>query len=134
MRACLESFYAIEMKDVRDQQRIVEELEHEPEILVHRAWDLGVTDDTSIWWFQVVGAQVYILDHLAASGVGVEWYADEIEKRRKKYGWLDGTDFVPHDAKVKEWGTGRTRVETMQGLDCIRCWCAMPRSRMAATL
>ena len=28
----------------------------------------------------------------------------------------DGTDFVPHDAKVKEWGSGKTRVETMQTL------------------
>jgi hypothetical protein len=26
---------------------------------------------------------------------------------------VSGTDFVPHDARVKEWGTGRTRVETM---------------------
>src|SRR3546814_7623881 len=33
-----------------------------------------------------------------------------------KHGWDDGRDYVPHDARVKEWGTGRTRVETMQSL------------------
>jgi phage terminase large subunit len=83
---------------------------------VHRSWDLGVGDDTSIWWFQPVGAQLYILDHYAASGVGLEHYAGVIEGRHAERGWLSGTDYVPHDAKVREFGTGRTRVETMQSL------------------
>jgi hypothetical protein len=29
---------------------------------------------------------------------------------------MHGTDYVPHDAKIKEWGTGKTRVETMSAL------------------
>jgi hypothetical protein len=81
---------------------------------VHRAWDLGVRDDTAVWWFQNVGSQCFVLDHYAASGVGVEHYAGEIEARAKRYGWTNGTDYVPHDAKIKEWGSGKTRVETMQ--------------------
>ena len=111
----LGAFYAMEMASVRAEGRIAE-VEAQPDQYVHRAWDLGVTDDTSIWWFQVVGAQLFILDHLAASGAGVEWYAEEIKKRELQYGWKHGTDFVPHDAKIKEWGSGRTRVETMQAL------------------
>jgi phage terminase large subunit len=111
--AILGAFYALEMAQVRSENRIVEiePIEGEP---VHRAWDLGVADDTSIWWFQMVGAQCFILDHYSASGVGLEHYADAIEQRRRAYGWKDGTDYVPHDAKIKEWGSGRTRVETMQ--------------------
>lgn len=113
--AILGAFYAREMVNVRKEGRIVE-IEALTDREVHRAWDIGVRDDTSIWWFQIVGTQVYILDCYTASGVGVDHYATVIEERRKKYGWKDGTDFVPHDARVKEWGTGRTRVETMQGL------------------
>jgi hypothetical protein len=75
-----------------------------------------VRNDTSIWWFCIVGTQVWVLDHYAASGVGVEHYRDEIEKRAQEYGWIHGIDYVPHDAKVKEWGSSRTRVETMQYL------------------
>src|SRR5690606_8175070 len=67
----------------------------------------------SIWWFQVVGGQVFILDCYSQSGVGLDHYADVVAKRREEHGWLDGVDFVPHDARVKEWTTGRTRVETM---------------------
>jgi hypothetical protein len=54
-----------------------------------------------------------ILWHYAASGVGLEHYRDVIEDNERKMGWQHGSDYVPHDAKVREWGTGRTRVETM---------------------
>lgn len=113
--AILGAFYAREMVNVRKEGRIAA-IDADPSRPVHRAWDIGVRDDTSIWWFQVVGAQVFILDCYSASGVGVDHYAEVIEQRRKEHGWTDGIDFVPHDARVKEWGTGRTRVETMQGL------------------
>ena len=113
--AILGAFYAREMIAVRREGRIddIEAIEGQP---VHRAWDIGVRDDTSIWWFQVVGGQVFILDCYTQSGVGVDHFAEIVEQRRNEHGWIDGTDFVPHDARVKEWGTGRTRVETMQSL------------------
>lgn len=113
--AILGAFFALEMAAVRNEERIVEieAIEGAP---VHRAWDLGVRDDTAIWWFQTVGAQCFILDCYAASGVGVEHFAEVIEQRERKHGWKGGNDYVPHDAKIKEWGTGRTRVETMAGM------------------
>lgn len=113
--AILGAFYAREMAQVRREGRIaeIEPLEGQP---VHRAWDIGVRDDTSIWWFQVVGTQIFILDCYSASGAGVDHYAEVIAARKAERGWQDGSDFVPHDARVKEWGTGRTRVETMQGM------------------
>jgi hypothetical protein len=113
--AILGAFYAVEMRQVREEGRIChcEALGDRP---VHRAWDLGVGDDTSIWWFQAQGAQLVILDHYAASGVGLEHYAEVIERKAKEHGWASGTDYVPHDAKVKEWGSGRTRVETMAAI------------------
>lgn len=111
--AILGAFYAREMLAVRSEGRITE-IEALPHRAVHTAWDIGVRDDTSIWWFQVVGAQVFVLDCYTASGVGLDHYADVCAKRREEYGWKQGVDFVPHDAKIKEWGTGRTRVETMR--------------------
>ena len=111
--AILGAYFAREMAKVREEGRIDPDLEA-VDAPVHTAWDLGVRDDTSIWFFQVVGTQIWILDCYRSSGAGVEHYAEVIAKKREEYGWKPGTDFVPHDAKVKEWGTGRTRVETMQ--------------------
>jgi phage terminase large subunit len=110
------AFYAHEMMQVRNEGRISDDVVALPDQPVHRAWDLGVGDDTSIWWFQPRGSQLLILDHYAASGVGVEHYADVIKHKANEHGWRHGTDFVPHDAKVKEFGSGRTRVETMAGM------------------
>lgn len=111
--AILGAFYALEMANVRKEERIVDVLEATPSQPVHRAWDLGVRDDTTIWWWQNVGGQIYILDCYSASGVGLEHYAEIVEQRQQHYGWRSGDDYVPHDAKIKEWGSGKTRVETM---------------------
>lgn len=114
--AILGAFYAREMVNVRKEGRITEECVPDYSAPVHTAWDIGVRDDTSIWWFQVLGGQPFILDCYSQSGVGIDHYAEVLEKRREEHGWLPGNDYVPHDAKIKEWGTGRTRVETMYSL------------------
>jgi hypothetical protein len=113
--ALLGTFYGREMNDVRNEGRILN-VEAMGDRYVHTCWDLGVGDDTSIWWFQSQGAQLVLLDHYAASGVGLEHYLAQIEQRERDYGWRRGSAYVPHDAKVKEWGSGRTRVETMSAL------------------
>jgi hypothetical protein len=110
------SYYASEMALVRSEGRIIADVEAIADKPVHRAWDLGVTDSTSIWLYQAQGGQIVILDHITNNGVGVEWYRDELFRLYEQRGWMHGSDYVPHDAKVKEWGSGRTRVETMAGL------------------
>ena len=109
--AILGAFYAREMLALRNEGRIrpVVAIPGKP---VHTAWDIGVRDDTSIWWFQVHAGRIFILDCYTASGVGVDHYAEICHAKP----WPRGVDFVPHDAKVTEWGTGRTRVETMRQL------------------
>jgi phage terminase large subunit len=113
--AVLGAFYANEMANVRKEGRVLP-VEALPDHPVEKAWDLGVRDDTAIWWFQVQGAQVVLLDVYSASGVGIEHYLAQVEERERVHGWGRGNDWVPQDAKVREWGSGRTRVETMQRL------------------
>ncbi len=115
--AIMGAFYAREMVNVRNSGRI-RDFDFVPDLPVHRAWDIGMRDSTAIWWFQVVGSYLLVLDYYEASGVTVAHYAEVIEQKNKSYGWQSGDDYVPHDAKVKEWGqidreTPRTRVELM---------------------
>lgn len=107
--AILGAFYAREMLAVRNGGR-VRDVRPVPGYRVHTAWDLGMRDSTAIWWFQVVGGEIRVLDYYASHGAGIEHYAEIVTRRR----WLRGNDYVPHDARVRELGTGRTRVETMQ--------------------
>ncbi len=79
---------------------------------VHTVWDLGIGDSTAIWWWQAVGGEIRVLDFYENHGMGLEHYAAVVASKP----WAKGHDWVPHDAKVRELGTGRTRVETMAKL------------------
>jgi hypothetical protein len=113
--AILGAFYALEMATVRTEGRIVP-IEAAADRPVHRSWDLGMRDDTCVWFFQANGPQIFVLDVRSTSGASLEWWRDEIARTHERYNWKHGDDYVPHDAKVKELGTGRTRVETMKRL------------------
>jgi phage terminase large subunit len=114
--AILGAFYAREMVAVRKEGRIIGEVEALPGRYVHKAWDIGVRDDTSIWWFQVQGGQVVILDCYTDSGAGVDHYAEYVQKTCEERGWLAGIDFVPHDAAQRQWALpgARTIIQQME--------------------
>jgi hypothetical protein len=57
-----------------------------------------------------------VVDVYEASGVGADHYAEEVRKRAVAHGCRLGTAYVPHDAKVREWGSGRTRIEQLSDL------------------
>lgn len=105
------AYFGKEIADAERAGRICE-LPYEPNLPVHTAWDLGIGDSTAIWFFQVVGSEIRVIDHYEAHGHGLPHYASVLEAKRYRY----GDDFVPHDAKVRELGTGRTRIETLQQL------------------
>ena len=79
--ALLGAAYALECQQVREEGRIVD-MEPDYDRPISRAWDIGIRDDTSVWWWQTQpSGQILILDHLAMSGVGVEVIRDEIFRR-----------------------------------------------------
>lgn len=109
--AILGAFFGREIAEAERAGRITE-VPYEPELPVHTVWDLGIGDATAIWFFQVVGQEIRVIDHYENVGHGLKHYATELDSRPYEY----GLDYVPHDARVKELGTGRTRVETLIGL------------------
>ena len=113
--AIMGAFYGREMAQMRAENRIAS-LEALPGRPVHTAWDIGVRDDTSVWWWQVQGNKPVILACYTNSGGGLEHYAEKDAEIRSEHGWprtSDCVDYVPQDAKVMEWGSGRTRIEAM---------------------
>jgi hypothetical protein len=84
----------------------------EPLLPVHTAWDLGIGDSTAIWFFQISGSEIRVVDFYENHGKALPYYADVLKAK----GYTYGTDWVPHDAKVRELGTGKTRVETLKEL------------------
>lgn len=112
--AILGSYWGRELSAVEKDGRICA-VPYEPALPVHTVWDLGVGDSTAIWFFQVHGPEVRVIDHYEAHGYAVDHYVKVLND--KGYGY--GNDYVPHDAKVREWtnagpgGKAKTRIETL---------------------
>jgi hypothetical protein len=65
--AVLGAYYASEIAAARKEGRITV-VAHEPGYPVHTAWDIGWSDDTSIWWYQVIAGELRILESYSAHG------------------------------------------------------------------
>lgn len=109
------AYWGREMAAAEEERRITS-VRIDPSLDVGTAWDLGVRDATAIWFYQVLAGGLNVIDYYEASGVGLEHYADTIREKAAAGGYKIGQCLVPHDAKVKEWGSGRTRIEQMEAL------------------
>lgn len=84
----------------------------EPGFKVHTAWDLGVRDSTAIIFFQVVGQTVRIIDYYDKNKEGLEHYIGVLQSKPYQY----GRHIAPHDIKVREFGSGMTRLDKARHL------------------
>jgi hypothetical protein len=106
------AYYAHQIQKAEEEGRICA-LSWIPEIPVHTAWDLGMSDDTAIWWYQKIhGGTVRFIDYYEDHGKGLNHYANIILGKAYTY----GTHFAPHDISVRELGTGKSRIEVATSL------------------
>jgi phage terminase large subunit len=85
---------------------------YEPQLPVYTAWDLGMNDTMAIWFFQLLNREIRVIDYLEANGEGLPYYARELTSKGYSY----ARHFLPHDAEVREIGTGISRRSTAESL------------------
>jgi len=100
--AILGAFYAREMQQCRNDERITE-VPHDVDAKVFTAWDIGYTDDTSIWWFQVIQGEIHVLECYTASGMDIPHYVDVILSKKE---YVYDKHYLPHDARAKTLASG----------------------------
>jgi len=105
------AIFAREFTYLKEQGRI-KDLPWEPTIPVNTAWDLGMGDSTAIWCIQMHNSEARVIDYYESSGEALGHYVNWL--RTKPYTY--GRHVLPHDAEVRELGTGRSRVEVLAGL------------------
>lgn len=105
------AYYAEEMRTANDEGRLTN-VPYERSVGVVTAWDLGVGDSTAIWFAQMVGQEVRLIDYYECSGVGLDHYAKVLADKGYHY---EG-HILPHDVRVREMGTGKSRLETLDTL------------------
>ena len=103
--AIIGAYYGKEMRVLTDGNRITK-VEHDPIFPVYTAWDLGYSDDTAIWWYQVVRGELRILDYHSSNGQPVSYYTGLIQAKEHEYGYTYRTHWLPHDARAKTLASG----------------------------
>jgi len=85
---------------------------YDPNALVMTWWDLGIDDEMVIWFAQKCGRELHVIDYLANTGKGLEFYVGQIKSKPYTY----GCHVLPHDIKARELGTGVSRKEVLDGM------------------
>lgn len=138
-------FYGRHIGLARIEKRI-SSVAYDENALVHTAWDLGYGDNTAIWFFQLVGKEIHLIDFFQDSGKSLAEYIHEVKKRSYTYGY----HIAPHDIAAHEYTHGSSRLEVakklglnftvvdkltvIEGIDAVRgmfsrCWFDSERCR-----
>lgn len=105
------AYYEQEMTRMREEGRICS-VPHQPGVRVDTWWDLGMDDATAVTFTQEVGRELHVIDYFEESGEGLAFYAQMLEEKRSKNGWVYGEHIAPHDINVRELGPGMSRRDT----------------------
>lgn len=135
------SVYGKWLTKLENEGRLKEGI-YDPSLPVFTAWDLGYSDDTAIWWFQVAGNEVRLIDYYENNREDMRHYAEQLHGRNivdLQYGpngkiisyrlgsVIEGLEhrvkykydkhYVPHDAANKLLAAGgRSIVEQLHEL------------------
>lgn len=108
------AYYASQLMAADREERITS-VPYDPNTPVHTAWDLGMDDSTSIWFFQIANQEIHFIDYYESSGEGINYYIKYLQDRNYVY----GRHFAPHDIAVRELGTGKSRLEVAKALGVV---------------
>lgn len=102
-----------------EKKNHIREIPHDSLCKGWTAWDLGMSDSTSIWVAQTIGGEIRVLDYYENHGKSLDHYVDWIRDN----GYIDYEHILPHDVVVRELGTGKSRQESLSdaGLDITIC-------------
>ena len=88
---------------------------YDPLLKVHRVWDLGWNDLSSIIMVQRVGGELRVIDFFEDSHRTLPDYVQELKERR--YNW--GTDYLPHDGdSARLESSGLSAKDILSKLGC----------------
>lgn len=106
------AYFAAAIDQLEAQGRI-SSIVYSPDLPVNTSWDLGMDDATAIWFFQVEPSGDWrVFDYYEQSGEGLSHYAKVLQDK----GYIYGQHFAPHDIRVRELGTGTSRLESAAAL------------------
>lgn len=101
------AYYAKQFKDLYKNGRIGE-IPNNDHLPVITAWDLGVSDSTTIWFVRKIGERYQVIDYYENTGEGLRHYFKVLKDKGYKY----ETHYAPHDIKNRSLeNDGKSRLD-----------------------
>lgn len=100
------SYYGKKFLRIYRENRICA-VPYDSSLPVYTSWDLGMSDDTTIWFFQLYGKEIRVIDYYSANGEGLGHYVAVLREKEYRY----ARHFAPHDIAVRELGSGISRMD-----------------------
>lgn len=73
---------------------------------VFTAWDLGRSDMTAVWFFQIVNERIKVIDYWADNFKDIEQMCHMLYNKAVERRYRYGTNWLPHDARPVRLGMG----------------------------
>lgn len=105
------SYYVKQLRKAREDKRICS-VPWISTLPVYTFWDIGIGDETAIWFVQMVDQFINLIDYHEQSGEGLAYYAKFLRDKPYTY----ARHYWPHDGANRSWSTGETRMATAMGL------------------
>src|SRR5690606_2692511 len=90
------AYFTREVANMMNENRIMSSLPVNPSLPLFTSWDLGGTDATAVWFFQIAGKYVHLVHYFQDSDRPMKYYLEYAERYRQNYGCKWGSHFVPH--------------------------------------
>lgn len=109
------AIYKSEFELIKKENRICR-VPHEPNLPVYTSWDLGILDPTAIWFFQIYGKEVRVIDYYEANNEPLSHYARILDEKASQLDYRYEKHFAPHDIAARDLSSGVSREQTMATL------------------
>lgn len=105
------AIYASEVIDLIESGRF-RNVPYDPQLKVHRIWDMGWNDSMSIIFAQRLQSEVRIIDYIEDDHRLLTDYLAECESGHRRR-WVWGKDWLPHDGGQARHQTGKSDAEVI---------------------
>ena len=122
--AAIEGAYYGNLIEAASMEGRIGPVPYRADLPVYVGWDLGIGDDTSLWFVQRVGGFLHVIDHYATNGEAASHYIEVLNSKPYNY----GRQFVPHDAESREWISGQRRIDVLRSLLPKQDWVVVNRA------
>lgn len=116
MPAVRGAIYFNEVAEAEAQKR-VGRFPFDPNLKVHRIWDMGWNDAMAIILAQRSGSAITVVRYVTGTHRTVASYLADFSGPAYR-GWNWGMDFLPHDGFAKSRQTGEADADVLRGLGC----------------